>query len=63
MAKHITEQQWILELTNDGSGRVFLVGAEDKTIVALLQRPDRDSSLFMAGYIAALQAAHLREKK
>lgn len=54
--KHITEQQWLPELRDDG---VYLVGAEDRTVVLKLGRPDRDSDLLIAGYITGLQAHQL----
>lgn len=57
-ALHITEQQWIPEQREDG---VYLVGAEDRSVVLKLCRPDRGSDLFMAGYITALQARHREE--
>jgi hypothetical protein len=53
---HITEQQWLPELREDG---VYLVGANDRTVVLKLCRPDRDSDLIIAGYITGLQAHQL----
>ena len=55
--KHITEQQWVPELRDDG---VYLVGADDRSVVLKLGRPDRDSDLIIAGYIAGLQAHQLK---
>jgi hypothetical protein len=55
--KHITEQQWLPELRDDG---VYLVGANDRTVVLKLGRPDRDSDLIIAGYITGLQAHQLK---
>ena len=55
--KHITEQQWVPELRDDG---VYLVGTEDRSVVLKLGRPDRDSDLIIAGYIAGLQAHQLK---
>lgn len=54
--KHITEQQWLPELREDG---VYLVGVEDRTVVLKLCRPDRSSDLIIAGYITGLQAHQL----
>lgn len=54
---HITEQQWLPELRDDG---VYLVGAEDRSVVLKLGRPDRDSDLIIAGYISGLQARQLK---
>jgi len=50
--KHVTEQAWVPEVREDG---VYLVAADDHTVVLKLCRPDRDSDLLMAGYIAGLQ--------
>ena len=50
--KHITEQAWVPELREDG---VYLVGADDRTAVVKLCRPDHGSDLLVAGYIAGLQ--------
>ena len=55
--KHITDQQWLPELRDDG---VYLVGADDRTVVVKLSRPDRDSDLIIAGYITGLQAHQLK---
>ena len=54
--KHITEQQWLPELRDDG---VYLVGADDRSVVLKLGRPDRDSDLMIAGYISGLQSHQL----
>lgn len=56
---HIMAQLWVPEIRDDG---VYLVGALDKTTVLKMARPDRDSDLLMAGYIAALQSMHLQRK-
>jgi hypothetical protein len=55
--KHITDQLWLPELRDDG---VYLVGANDRTVVLKLGRPDRDSDLLIAGYICGLQAHQLK---
>ena len=52
---HITEQQWLPELREDG---VYLIG-EDGSVVLKLCRSDRGSDLMIAGYIAGLQAHQL----
>ena len=52
MSKHVTEQPWVPELREDG---VYLVAANDRTLIAKLCRPDRDSDLLLAGYISGLQ--------
>lgn len=54
--RHITEQQWLSELRDDG---VYLVGAEDGSVVLKLGRPDRDSDLMIAGYIMGLQGSQV----
>lgn len=56
-AKPITEQQWIPDVREDG---VYLVGADDRSVVVKLGRPDRGSDLLIAGYIAGLQAPRAR---
>lgn len=56
-SKHVTEQSWVPEVREDG---VYLVAADDHTVVLKLCRPDRDSDLLMAGYIAGLQGHQLR---
>jgi hypothetical protein len=55
--KHITDQSWIPELRDDG---VYLIGADDRSVVLKLGRPDRDSDLLIAGYICGLQAHQLK---
>ena len=57
--KHITEQAWVPELREDG---VYLVGADDRTVVLKMCRPDRGSDLFIAGYIAGLQGQKVPRK-
>jgi hypothetical protein len=57
---HITDQVWVPEQREDG---VYLVGAEDHTVILKMCRPDRGSDLLMAGYIAGLQALALRRKE
>jgi hypothetical protein len=59
VTKHVTEQLWVPEVRDDD---VYLVAAEDRTVVVKLCRPDHPSSLLMAGYIAGLQAIKLREQ-
>jgi hypothetical protein len=54
----ITEQLWVPEVRGDG---VHLVGADDKSTVLRLCRPDHGSDLLIAGYIAGLQAKALKE--
>ena len=56
--KHVSEQLWVPEMREDG---VYLVAADDKTVVVRLGRPDRDSDLIIAAYIACLQARRLRK--
>lgn len=56
---NILDQHWLPHLDPDGS--VVLVG-QDGTEIVRLMRPDRGSNLFVAGYIVALQAAHLETK-
>ena len=53
--KHITDQRWIPEPREDG---VYLID-EDGSAIVKLCRPDRDSDLMIAGYIAGLQAHQL----
>lgn len=55
--KHITEQMWVPEQREDG---VYLVGAEDRTVILKLGRPDHGSDLLIAGYITGIQALALR---
>ncbi len=57
--KHITEQFWRLEEREDG---IYLVGADDRTAVLKMCRPDRGSDLLMAGYITGLQVEALRSE-
>lgn len=57
--KHITEQLWLPELREDG---VYLIGADDRTVVLKMCRPDRGSDLFIAGYIAGLQAQKVQRE-
>jgi Ser/Thr protein kinase RdoA (MazF antagonist) len=54
--KHVTEQQWLPDLREDG---VYLVAADDRSVVLKLCRPDRGSDLLVAGYVAGLQAGKL----
>ncbi|HSX22862.1 MAG TPA: hypothetical protein VLE97_08835 [Gaiellaceae bacterium] len=56
MTRHVTEQQWVPEMREDG---VYLVAADDRTAVVKLCRPDQGSDLMIAGYITGLQAAQL----
>lgn len=56
MSDHVTEQQWIPEVREDG---VYLIAAEDKTVVLKLCRPDHGSDLLIAGYISGLQGLKL----
>jgi hypothetical protein len=58
--KHITEQLWVPEQREDG---VYLVGAEDRTVILKLGRPDHGSDLLIAGYITGIQALALRRTK
>jgi len=55
----VTEQIWVPEIREDG---VYLVAADDRTVILKLCRPDRDSDLLMAGYIMGLQAHQLARK-
>lgn len=55
--KHITEQQWLPDLRDDG---VYLIGADDRSVVLKLGRPNRGSDLLIAGYITALHAHQLK---
>lgn len=57
--KHVTEQVWVSEIREDG---VYLLAADDRTVVLKMCRPDRGSDLLMAGYIVAIQAHHLLRK-
>jgi Ser/Thr protein kinase RdoA (MazF antagonist) len=59
-AVHITAQAWLPELREDG---VYLIGADDRTVVLKLCRPDRGSDLLIAGYIAGLQVQKLQRKE
>jgi hypothetical protein len=54
---HITEQLWIPEVREDG---VYLIGADDRSVVLKMGRPDHGSDLMMAGYIVGLQARQRR---
>lgn len=58
--KHVTEQAWLPEQREDG---VYLIGADDRTMVLKLCRPDRGSDLLMAGYIAGLQGQKLQREE
>lgn len=57
--KHITEQMWVPEVREDG---VYLVGAEDRSVIVKLCRPDPSSDLLIAGYISGLQGTQLKRK-
>lgn len=61
MSKFITDQAWIPELR--GEHGVFLIGADDHSLVVKLCRPDRGSNLLMADYIAGLQVKGLQAKQ
>jgi hypothetical protein len=54
--KHVTDQMWIPEIHEDG---IYLVAADDRTVVLKMCRPDRGSDLLMAGYVVALQARQI----
>lgn len=54
--KHVTEQLWEPEVREDG---VYLVGADDRSTVLKMCRPDHGSDLFIAG----LQLRKLPEEK
>ena len=56
---HITEQVWLPELRDDG---VYLIGADDQTVILKLCRPDRASDLLLAGYISGLQGMKVPRK-
>jgi hypothetical protein len=57
--KHVTEQAWVPEIREDG---VYLIAADDRTVVMKMCRPDRGSDLLVASYVVGLQARHsLRE--
>jgi len=56
--RHITEQVWVPEVREDG---VYLIGADDRSVILKLCRPDRGSDLFIAGYVAGIQAGKLKE--
>jgi hypothetical protein len=58
--KHVTNQAWLSELREDG---VYLIAAEDRTVILKMCRPDRGSDLLMAGYIAGLQARKILWKE
>ena len=60
MGPHITEQVWLPELREDGS--VYLIGADDQTVILKLCRPDRSSDLLIAGYISGLQGMKVPRK-
>lgn len=57
--RHVTDQQWVPELREDG---VYLVTAIDRTPVVRLCRPDHASDLLVAGYIVGLQGLKLGER-
>ena len=57
--KHITEQVWLPELRDDG---VYLIGADDRTVILKMCRPDRGSDLLIAGYISGLQGLKVPRK-
>jgi len=57
---HITEQPWVPERREDG---LYLVGANDRTVILKLCRPDEGSDLLIAGYIAGIQHAALKREK
>lgn len=58
--KHVTEQMWLPDVREDG---VYLVAAEDRTVVLKLCRPDRSSDLLIAGYIVGLQVVKLPKEE
>lgn len=55
--KFVADQLWEFEIREDG---VYLVAADDRTVVLKMCRPDHGSDLLMAGYIMGLQARELR---
>ena len=59
MGPHITEQVWLPEVRDDG---VYLIGADDHTVILKLCRPDRPSDLLIAGYISGLQGMKVPRK-
>ena len=59
MGPHITEQVWLPEVRDDG---VYLIGADDHTVILKLCRPDRSSDLLLAGYISGLQGMKVPRK-
>ena len=58
VAPHITEQLWIPDVREDG---IYLISADDRSVVLKMGRPDRDSDLLTAGYIAGLQVRRRKE--
>ena len=56
-SKHVTEQLWVPEQREDG---LYLVGADDRSVVLKMQCSDRESDLLVAGYIAGLQVQKVR---
>ena len=57
--KHVSEQVWVPEIREDG---IYLLAADDRTVVLKMCRPDHGSDLLMAGYIIALQTHQLLRK-